>query len=392
MKSLLRSIIILALALCYAESIQSQIYLPSTLVDAGTTLQPVKTGLGTCEGPVCDSSGNWYFSEFSANKMWKIPAGAAAVTFRSGAACNNSNGLVIDKQNRLIACEFGTTKRVTRTESDNSITVLAQGDSLQNPNDLTLCSDGGLFFTDPVWGGLSDVFYRSSQGVLRRLIKDASGFPNGIEFVEDKNLLYIVWSQLFMVKKYRVDAQRNITYLSDFAIGTNGDGLAIDELGNVWIANGSASTVVVFDSSGDSLGNIMVVSGKSVQNCAFGGTDGKTLLIAIEGGVYSLQTKVKGRPTTGALPTKSKQTRPAKAMKGSLKLNWDHTGMLRYRLTDYIKPNSLILYALNGAELINVHNQSSTGTINLAGFASNTIAIRAVNGSSEESFFLPAVR
>jgi len=136
----------------------------------------------------------------------------------------------------------------------------------------------------------------------------------------------------------------------------------------------------------------MLVSGKAVNNCAFGGIDGKTLLITIDGGAYSLQTKVKGRPTTGVLPTKNHRKNPAKAIRGSLKLHWDPAGTLRYSLYNDARPYSLAVYTLNGTELCAVNNQSSTGTIKLAGIASQAAAMHIAGYSAENLQTVPLVR
>jgi sugar lactone lactonase YvrE len=64
---------------------------------------------------------------------------------------NFSNGLTRDRQGRLLACEH-LTRRVTRTEYDGRITVLADsfnGKKLNSPNDIICKSDGSIWFTDP---------------------------------------------------------------------------------------------------------------------------------------------------------------------------------------------------------------------------------------------------
>jgi sugar lactone lactonase YvrE len=66
----------------------------------------------------------------------------------------NSNGNTIDREGRLITCEHGG-RRVTRTELDGSITIIADrynGKKLNSPNDVTVASDGSIWFTDPVYG------------------------------------------------------------------------------------------------------------------------------------------------------------------------------------------------------------------------------------------------
>ena len=64
---------------------------------------------------------------------------------------NEGNGLTLDLQGRLIMCEMSA-RRVTRTEKDGNISVLAdsyQGKRLNRVNDVICMSDGSICFTDP---------------------------------------------------------------------------------------------------------------------------------------------------------------------------------------------------------------------------------------------------
>jgi gluconolactonase len=66
----------------------------------------------------------------------------------------NANGNARDRTGRLVTCEHST-RRVTRTEYDGSITVIVdrfQGKRLNSPNDVVVASDGAIWFTDPPFG------------------------------------------------------------------------------------------------------------------------------------------------------------------------------------------------------------------------------------------------
>ena len=85
--------------------------------------------------------------------MWRRPRRP-----RLAPPSNNSNGHTRDREGRLVSCEHGA-RRVTRTEYDGSITVLAdkyKGKRLNSPNDVVVKSDGSIWFTDPPYGILSD--------------------------------------------------------------------------------------------------------------------------------------------------------------------------------------------------------------------------------------------
>ncbi len=120
---------------------------------------------------------------------------------------NNTNGNTVDREGRLVSCEH-LARRVVRTEHDGSQTVLAshwQGKRLNSPNDVVVHSDGGVWFTDPSYGILSDYeglradseigachVYRidPASGEVERVADDFVK-PNGLAFSPDESLLYI---------------------------------------------------------------------------------------------------------------------------------------------------------------------------------------------------------
>lgn len=103
--------------------------------------------IGATEGPAW-KDGSLYFTDGKhINRMG--PDGKTTV-FRH----NASNGLLFDREGRLVACESGL-RRVTRTEKDGRITVLAdrfEGKRFNSPNDLCMDSKGRIYFTDPRYG------------------------------------------------------------------------------------------------------------------------------------------------------------------------------------------------------------------------------------------------
>src|SRR6185437_12875742 len=61
-----------------------------------------------------------------------------------------SNGLMFDRQGRLVICEAAN-RRVTRIEDDGRLTILADrydGRRFNQPNDLALDSCGRIYFSD----------------------------------------------------------------------------------------------------------------------------------------------------------------------------------------------------------------------------------------------------
>jgi gluconolactonase len=210
--------------------------------------------------------------------------------------------MVFDKEGRLIVCEK---KGLSRTEKDSSITKLLNADTLgtEGPNDLTFTSSGGVYFTSSVWGGDGKVFYLSPEGTLKTALLFTNpplNYPNGVELVEEKKLLYINITQKDSILKYRIDEQMNLVKIGVLCRTPSPDGLALDVEGNIWVANTNGNhQITVFDSTGKKLGEIVIDGQESIQNCAFGGEDRKTLYITGKTAVYSIKTVVAGRSTTG---------------------------------------------------------------------------------------------
>ena len=171
-------------------------------------VERIATGYRWAEGPV------WFgdhrcllWSDIPNDRMlrWDEASGEVGV-FRSPSG--NANGHTRDRQGRLVSCEH-LTRRVTRTEHDGAITVLADrfdGRPLNAPNDVVVASDGSVWFTDPGYGILSD--YEGRRAALElptavyRLDPDAGGGaepvirdlerPNGLCFAPDETRLYVV--------------------------------------------------------------------------------------------------------------------------------------------------------------------------------------------------------
>src|SRR6188768_174858 len=160
-----------------------------------------------------------------------------------------SNGHTVDAQGRLVSCEHGN-RRVTRTEHDGAITVLAdsfEGKRLNSPNDVVVRSDGAVYFTDPSYGiegyyegyaaesELSCNVYRWHDGELT-IVADDFDRPNGLAFSLDERELYVSDTG---VKTMRVlDLERGTS--REFATCTVGgfDGFRLDEHGRIWTSAG----------------------------------------------------------------------------------------------------------------------------------------------------------
>lgn len=211
----------------------------------------------------------------------------------------NSNGLVLDFEGRLIACEHGT-RRVTRTEADGAITLLAEfyeGKRLNSPNDAVVRRDGAIFFTDPPYGVSEEDRELEFQGVyLIRpdgelvLLVDDFDRPNGIALSPDETTLYVADTRAAHIRAFDVAADGSLANDRVFTAIPGPDGMDIDAEGRVWCTSSEGIQVNAPD------GTVLFVLPvpEPPANCTFGGVDGKTLFITARRSVYAVPVLVPG--------------------------------------------------------------------------------------------------
>ena len=279
------------------------------IVPGGAKLEKLATGFIFTEGPIWDAvRGCLFFSDIPANKMWKWTKDRGTEVVRDPSG--RSNGLTVDKESRLIACEH-INRRVSRTEEDGTILSIAdkyEGKRLNSPNDVVVKSDGSIYFSDPPYGltaefGRLDVQELPFQGVYRlspggetlTLLVDDFEKPNGLAFSPDESLLYIDDTDRSHVRVFDVDPDGTISNGRLFVElegdePGNPDGMKIDSEGNVYVTGPGG--IWVFDPSGNKLGRIDVP--EVAANLAWGDEDWRTLYITGSTSLYLIRLGVEG--------------------------------------------------------------------------------------------------
>jgi gluconolactonase len=273
---------------------------------------PVKrlaTGFDWAEGPVWfGDQGCLLFSDIPNNRIVRW-AEDGATTFRQPS--DYANGHTRDRQGRLISCEHGT-RRVTRTDWDGSMTVIADsynGKPLNSPNDVTVTKDGNIWFTDPHYGiGTDYEGFKSAQELPCHVYRvDASGrieavisdmaCPNGLAFNPDESLLYVADTG----RMFHTDPQHIKVFDMVDGRPVNGrhfhtispgcaDGIRCDSDGNLWSSAGDGVHCIAPD--GRLLGKILVP--EVVSNICFGGRAKHRLFITATTSLYSVILNRKG--------------------------------------------------------------------------------------------------
>ncbi len=275
-------------------------------------LKQLATGFDWVEGPVWFGDADCLlFSDIPNNRILRWTPGSGITTYRQPS--NYSNGHTRDREGRLVSCEHGS-RRVTRTEHDGQITVIADsfdGKRLNSPNDVVVKSDGTIWFTDPHYGIMTNYegyaaeqelpcnLYRVDPvtGHMDALVTDAN-CPNGLAFSPDESRLYVAdTGRLFSddpqhIRAFDIASDGGLAGGDIFHVVDPGcaDGMRVDSDGNLW--SSAADGVHCISPNGDLLGKILVP--ELVSNVCFGGRAKHELYVTATTSIYRVTLNRQG--------------------------------------------------------------------------------------------------
>jgi gluconolactonase len=279
------------------------------IITPDAVLEKLATGFAFTEGPI------WHhrerhltFSDMPGDHMRRWTADSGITTFRQPS--NKANGNAYDRTGRIVTCEHATS-RVTRTEADGSITVLAShydGKELNSPNDIVVKSDGAIYFTDPTYGrleyfGVPRDAELDFQGVYRidhtddtlTLLADDFAQPNGLCFTPDERRLFVNDTDRGHIRVFDVGDDGKLSggeVWADVVGEGDGapDGLKVDAHGNVYCCGPGG--IHIFAPDRTCLGVIKVPEVSA--NFCWGGPDMRSFFITASSSLYRIEVKVPG--------------------------------------------------------------------------------------------------
>ncbi len=265
---------------------------------------------GYSEGIVFDQSGNAFISDVLNGTIYRVSAeGEATAWAKTGAP----NGHKVLADGTHLVCD-GSHHAVLRLSANGEIIGKAsaecEGKPLRAPNDLTLDSNGGFYFTDP--GGsnaknpIGTAHYVDAGGQTH-LIAEGLAFPNGLVLRPEGKTLLVCESNHNRILAYEVLAPGKVGERKIFAtlptktgeqIDNQPDGICLDQDGNLYVAHYGMRQVQVLSPEGKVLrrypgGNL------TTSNVAFGGPNLDQLYITgalgeentTRGGLFRLDLK-----------------------------------------------------------------------------------------------------
>ena len=270
-----------------------------SLVADGSKPVRLAGGFKFTEGPAADSKGDVYFTDIPNNRIHKwstVDKKLSTFIEDSGGA----NGLYFSKEGDIYAC-LGEKRCVTSFYLEDGTEKELVGDQFDgrpfnNPNDLWIHPNGGIFFTDPNYGGkeLSQdgeyLFYITPyRDQVFRVASDLKR-PNGVIGTPDGKTLFVADPGQGKTFRYTIDeGEEGVLSDKKLFAESGSDGMTLDNKGNLYLTSG---TVKILNPEGKEIDNLAFPEKPS--NICFGGADGKTLFVTARTSFYSLAMQAAG--------------------------------------------------------------------------------------------------
>ncbi len=262
-------------------------------------LEKLATDFKFTEGPAVDAEGNVYFSDIPNSKIWVWTTADSLKLFRENS--NGANGLYFDNKENLLACE-GYASQISLTTPEGEYQIIAstyKDKPFNSTNDLWPDENGGVYFTDPQYGGDMDnlnqggmhVYYLHPNHASISRVCDDLVRPNGLIGTPDGKILYVSDRGAGKTYRYTIDENGTLSDKSLF-VAEGSDGMTIDHQGRIYITTKDKSQVDVFSKTGEIVTTIEIP--EVPTNVCFGGKNRDQLFITAQTSLYRIGLDAKG--------------------------------------------------------------------------------------------------
>jgi gluconolactonase len=267
----------------------------------------VASGFRFTEGPAWSPQGYFVFSDIPADTIYRLDGSKKPQPWRKPSGYANGNAF--DALGNHWSARHD--RRVTRTSPAGETVVAAQnfqGGKLNSPNDLAIDAAGAVWFTDPPFGLQGNGpqvapeeqkvrgVYRITGGTLELMAGDLK-LPNGIAFSRDYKKLYVAEGEDGWVYQFDVQpsgalaAKQRFVHVAPMpGQPPMVDGIKVDRAGRLWMTG--PGKLGVFAPDGAQLCVMPVGGGAHLSNLAFGGQDGRSILLTVTDKVMLLRSRM----------------------------------------------------------------------------------------------------
>jgi gluconolactonase len=249
------------------------------VVAAGAKWTIAWQGTDNADGIVGTADGGLLFAQEQPNRVSKLDKNDKVSVFLEDT--HGTGALTIDSKGRILAAERTCTdpgRQPAQCNEPTAVGVLAPerkiladniaGKSLGRLNDLTVDKKGNVYFNG---GG---TFHLNAKGEVSRIGENIR--TNGIMLSRDEKTLYVTNGEVLVAFDIQPNGRvRNQRDFGKLEAGGNGDGMAIDAKGRLYVSSGPG--VQVFSPEGKYLG--VIPTPRGVISAAFSGPDKKTLYV-----------------------------------------------------------------------------------------------------------------
>ena len=266
----------------------------------------VKVGNGPSgmEGPAVNRDGTLYFVNADKNgNIGRAGLSTGQFDILVDSLPNGSfgNGIRFNRAGEMFVADYINHNVLKVDPTDGTVSVYANEDGMNQPNDLAISSNGTLFASDPNWVEGTGQLWRIDINGSVHLLESGMGTTNGIEVAPGDKLLYVNESVQRNVWVYdlsgdgQLSNKRLLIKFDDFGM----DGMRCDEKGNLYITRHGKGTIAVVSPGGELMMEI-ALTGEKPSNIAFGGEIGKTCYITLQdrGYIETFEAPYRGRSVT----------------------------------------------------------------------------------------------